>query len=144
VLPATGLAVDVAGPGECFGFVGHPLRLIRAALRAERLRKRAGGVKEISPLARRTEHFVRLAQAALRSCRIPSDQLNLTSRDPTQLPTRSSPKPLYIEPFSSVDLGGLKGVDGFGELSGAPATAVEFAEDAPGLDAMKERASRSS
>jgi hypothetical protein len=38
----------------------------------------------------------------------------------------------------------LKDVDGFGELPGLPGTAAEFAQDAPGFDAMKERASRSS
>ena len=36
------------------------------------------------------------------------------------------------ERFSSGDFAGLKDVDGFGELSGAPGAAAEFAEDLPG------------
>jgi hypothetical protein len=38
------------------------------------------------------------------------------------------------EPFSSFDLAGLEDVDGFGELPGPPGAAVEFAQDAPGLE----------
>jgi hypothetical protein len=38
------------------------------------------------------------------------------------------------EPFSSCDLAGLKDVDGFGQLSGFPGAAAEFAQDAPGLE----------
>jgi hypothetical protein len=38
------------------------------------------------------------------------------------------------EPFSSFDLAGLEDVDGFGELSGPPGAAAEFAQDAPGLE----------
>ena len=38
------------------------------------------------------------------------------------------------EPFSSSDFAGLKDVDGFGELPGAPGAAAEFAQDAPGLE----------
>jgi hypothetical protein len=46
--------------------------------------------------------------------------------------------------FSSSDLAGLKDVDGLGQLPGPPWAAAEFVQDALGLDAMKERASRSS
>jgi hypothetical protein len=35
------------------------------------------------------------------------------------------------EPFSSSNLAGLKYVDGFGELPGAPGAAAEFPQDAP-------------
>jgi hypothetical protein len=35
---------------------------------------------------------------------------------------------------SSCDFAGLKNVDGFGELPGAPRAAAEFAQDAPGLE----------
>jgi hypothetical protein len=38
------------------------------------------------------------------------------------------------EPFSSCDFAGLKDVDGFGQLPGAPGAAAEFAQDAPGLE----------
>jgi hypothetical protein len=48
------------------------------------------------------------------------------------------------ERFSSGDLAGLKDVDGLGELPGAPGAAAQLAQDPPRLDAMKERASRSS
>jgi hypothetical protein len=38
------------------------------------------------------------------------------------------------EPFSSCDLAGLKGVDGFGQLPGLPGAAPEFAQDVPVLE----------
>jgi potassium-transporting ATPase potassium-binding subunit len=38
------------------------------------------------------------------------------------------------EPFSSCDLVGLKDVDCFGEMAGAPGAATEFAQDVPGLE----------
>ena len=38
------------------------------------------------------------------------------------------------EPFSSLDLAGLKDVDGLGQLPGAPGAAAEFTQDAPGLE----------
>jgi hypothetical protein len=39
--------------------------------------------------------------------------------------------PDYLPSF---DLAGLKDVDGFGELPGAPGTAAELAQDVPGLE----------
>ena len=39
----------------------------------------------------------------------------------------------FSEPFSSLGLAGLQDVDGFGELSGLPGAAAEFAQDVPGL-----------
>lgn len=38
------------------------------------------------------------------------------------------------EAFSSSDFAGLKDVDGFGQLPGAPRTAAELAQDAPGFE----------
>ena len=40
----------------------------------------------------------------------------------------------YTEPFSSLDLAGLKDVDGLGQLPGLPGAAAEFTQDAPGLE----------
>jgi hypothetical protein len=38
------------------------------------------------------------------------------------------------EGFSSFHFAGLKEVDGLGKLPGAPGTAAELAQDAPGLE----------
>ena len=40
----------------------------------------------------------------------------------------------FTEPFSSSDFAGLKNVDGLGQLPGAPGTAAELAQDAPGFE----------
>jgi len=38
------------------------------------------------------------------------------------------------EPFPSSDFVGLKDVDGFGQLPGAPGAAAQLAQDAPGFE----------
>ena len=46
----------------------------------------------------------------------------------------TTPEAGLSEPFSSSDFAGLKDVDGLGELPGAPGTAAELAQDAPGFE----------
>jgi hypothetical protein len=58
-----------------------------------------------------------------------------------EVPRSVSPDPRFqvgriTERFSSGDFAGLKDVDGFGELPGAPGAAAQLAQDVPGLEPM--------
>jgi hypothetical protein len=111
------LAVEVA-PGAW----------IDLALQAKKFKPDSGKYDGWDPRQNRM-----LVQWAHKNGRRAAGMLLYNSSDPPFAPPGGTSS-VFNERFSSAGLAGLKDVDGFGELPGAPGTAAEFAQDAPGLE----------